>query len=292
VFVARILTVRGVVKLRDIGVGSGALALGSCLGLSEVESPGNTASGGDASVVDGGVFPGGGKGGDAQAGGGTSPSGGSGGTSPSGGSGGTSPSGGSGGTSPSGGSGGSVGGTATLHPGLALVGDGFLANPSLCGDTVLDSYNQPSYKAIHVGRDPPCGKVATYRAYLRFDLSSVKTLAIKTAKLRFYYASKSEPTAAVSLLYIADFGQLEPSDWSIAVRDDLGPVFDPATIPGWIEVDAQASLLDAIAKGDAALAFELRYGDEGEDPGGKSRWYGVVAVENGGGLEPSLVLTW
>jgi len=127
---------------------------------------------------------------------------------------------------------------------------------------------------------------------MRFDLTTVKAVSAKTAKLRFYYASKSDPTAAARAVYIADFGQLDANDWSSAERANLGDVLGPSTIPGWIELDVLAALTDAISKGDAALAFKLQYDDENADPAGNSLWYGVVAVENGGGLEPALVVTY
>jgi hypothetical protein len=271
---------RGLVNTRPFRAGLllSGLGLGACLGLSEVDDPTGVDAGSGGQVNSGGGFPGGGSGGDASLSGGAAGSAGAG------------SSGGSGGST--GGSGGSAGGTLTVHPGLALMGDGFLASPDLCGDPVIDSYGQPSYKAIHAGRDQPCGNVATYRAFMRFELTALEGLATKTAKLRFYYASKASPTAAVHAVYVADFGQLDANDWNVAERQNLGDVLDPSTIPGWVELDVTSPLADALSKGDAALAFELRYDDEAQDPAGKSRWYGVVAVENGGGLEPSLVVTY
>ena len=265
-----------------VGSALGGLLLSACLGISDVEDRDGGASGGSGgSGVDGGGFPGyGGSGGaDASAGG----SGGTGGTT-TGGAGGA-----SGGAGGSGGSGGISSGKLTLKPGLALAGDGFLANPDLCGDVVHDSYQQSSYKAIHAGRDVPCSGVATYRAYLRFDLAPVKS-SVKKATLRFYYAQKADPTAGVGLWSIPDFKQLGSQSWGLPLENSYGTVLTPASALGWIETEVSNEAKAAQAQGEAA-SFELRYLDEGEDPAGKSRWYGIVATENGT-LGPELVVEY
>ena len=175
-----------------------------------------------------------------------------------------------------------------MKPGPGLSGDGFLALLSLCGEKVHDSYQQANYKAIHVGRDLPCGSKATYRAFLRFGLSAVPA-PVKKATLKIYYAQKKDPTAGVSLLAISDFQQLVSASWDAAVLIDLGTVITPGTAPGWIATDVSGPVQAAQASG--AAAFELRYQDEGQDPAGKSRWYGVVATENGS-LGPELAVEY
>lgn len=262
------------------------------MGISEVDTPGSGGAGGTAGTViaSGGSFPSsggsGGSGIDGAAGAGGTLGGGG---VPSGGgtaSGGAGASGGSGG---GGGSGGTGTSKLTLLPGSGLTGDGFLAQPGLCNKTVFDSYSQPNYKAIHVGRDVPCGSVATYRAFIRFDLSKLSS-AVLSAKLRLHYSSTTNPTAAVSLLGIADFGQLSSQVWSAAKGTDYGTLLTPTSPLGWLETSVVDQVNSAISSG-GGVAFELRYQNEGEDPGGKSRWYGLVAADNGS-LGPELVVTY
>lgn len=255
-----------------------ATTLTACLGISDVDAPrdgGGGSAGTGGTGIDGGGFPGFG-----------GASGGAGGGSP----GGSAGAGGSGGPSGgAGGSGGVAGGTLTLKPGLALAGDGFLSNPSLCGDSVIDSYQQASYKAIHAGRDVPCGNTATYRAYVRFELTSVPG-PVKKATLRLYYAQKADPTAGVGLWAIPDFQALTTQSWGVGLGTDHGTVITPSSALGWIQKDVTGDAKDAQTKG-AAAAFELRYQNEAEDPAGKSRWYGIVATENGT-LGPELVVEY
>jgi hypothetical protein len=108
--------------------------------------------------------------------------------------------------------------------------------------------------------------------------------------LRFELASKTEPRAGVNLLEIQDFGTLQFSDWSQPTLRNLGAAFDTNTGIGWITVDVTESVADSIAKG--VVAFQLRYGDESEDPQGKSRWYGITAAEEGASRAPQLVITF
>ncbi len=264
-----------------------AVAPGACLGIAEVDGgTGGSAAGGvgGAGIDGGGGFPGaGGAGGVQDAANSDAPSiGGSGGSGGSGGTGGT----GSGGA---GATGGSTGGSVTLKPGLALAGDGFLAQPSLCGDQVIDSYSQPSYKAIHVGRDVPCGNVATYRAYVRFAAPTLPG-PVKKATLRFHYAQKQDPTGGVQLLGITDFQQLTTSAWGQPTAANFGTVIAPTTPVGWVVTEVTGHVKAALGAG-GGVAFELRYDAEGQDPAGKSRWYGIVATENGAN-GPELVVEY
>jgi len=244
----------------------------SCLGLAEVEDPATKDGGAaDAMGVDGGGFPGfGGAGGDANAAGGGADSsvGGSAGSAPTGGGGAPPGGGGTGGTPP--------GGTLTLP----VLADGFLANPDLCGKSVWDSYSQPSYKAIHVGRDVPCSGIATYRAFMRFDVKPASGVTPKSAKLRFHFTSTTDPISGVKLVAIPDYAALDAGDWSAAELKGYGTVLGPATPLGWVEVDVLDSLLQALGSG-SKLAFKLQYENEGEDPADKSRWYGITAQEQG-----------
>lgn len=259
-----------------------AASLTACLGISDVEERDGGATGGGGSGIDGGGFPGygGTGGGDGGA------TGGSGGTT--GGSAGTT-GGSAGATGGSAGAGGVTGGTVTLKPGLALAGDGFLANPGLRGKTVHDSYSQSSYKAIHAGRDVPCNGLATYRAFVRFELGPVPG-PVKKATLRLYYAQMAEPNAGVGLWAIPDFTPLTTQSWNLPLGTSFGTLVTPTSTPGWTQKDVSNAVKAAQSQGEAA-AFELRYLDESEDPAGKSRWYGFVATENGT-LGPELVVEY
>lgn len=283
------MSAKGRVFLGWFGLASSA-ALAGCLELAPVEDAdagnptvggGGKSSGGSGGVTDAGSDATAGGGGSGGAGG----NGGSGGSSASGGSGGSGASGGAGGTSSSGGnggSGGSGGGTTqlvTLLPAAGLTGDGFIAAPALCGKSVHDSYSQPSYKAIHVGRDVPCGSDATYRAFVRFALDQLPGPA-KKATLRLYYQSKADPTSGATLYAIPDFGTLNNQDWNLTPSANLGAVLQPSTPPGWISRDV-TSIVKTAQYGGAAAAFELRYDDEAQDPAGLSRWYGIAASEDG-----------
>jgi hypothetical protein len=257
-----------------------SLLAAGCLGISDVNpSDGGPPTGTGGAGIDGGSgFPGFDASGDGAAG-----AGGTGGAA--GGTGGAA--GGTGGAA--GGTGGAAGGSATLKPSSGLGGDGFIATPHLCNKVVHDHYQQASYKAIHAGRDVPCGGVATYRAFLRFDLGGIPG-PIKKATLRLYYAQKAEPKAGVGLFGIKDFGQLDPGDWSLLVGTSHGTVVTAASGLGWISRDVTADAA-AAKSGGSAVAFTLRYLGEGEDPAGQSRWYGFVAAENGT-LGPELVVDY
>lgn len=261
-------------------------APGACLGIAEVDqgNAGGQGGLGGSSLDGGGGFPSAGGSGAAGGSDGASGAGGSGGAGALGGADAGTPD-----ATPGGGTGGISGGTKILKPGLALAGDGFLAAPSLCGDQVIDSYSQPSYKAIHVGRDVPCGKVATYRAFLRFDAATLPG-PLKKATLKLYYAQKQQPTAGVTLLGITDYPQLTTSAWSQPTAATFGTVITPSSAPGWVAVDVSAHVTSSWS-GGGGVAFELRYEAEGQDPGGTSRWYGIVATENGS-LGPELVVEY
>lgn len=256
--------------------------LSACLGIAEVDDRSGPSDGGGGSdgAAAGSGWPDSGSGGVA----GASTGGAAGGGATS--------SGATGGAGATGGSGGTTGGTLTIKPGLSTSGDGFLASPDLCNQTVFDSYKQPSYKAIHVGRDVPCGAIATYRAYVRFDLSPLAGKSAKSAKLRFYYAENTDATAGVALRYIDDFGQLDFGDWPIAERMTFGSVFDASTAPGWVERDVTAAVQDVQSKSETVVAFQLRYLDETQDPGGTSRWYGIVATEDPSDQGPQLLVDY
>lgn len=192
-----------------------------------------------------------------------------------------------------GGAGGAEGGspsTNTIRPSNALDGDGFLANPALCGQQVWDYYQQSTYKALHVGRDAPCSEVATYRAYMRFELQSLAGATIQSAILRFELRSKSEPTAGVDLLEIEDFGNLGAGDWSGAEKHDFGEVFNTTTALGWVETNVTARVAASVSNGQ--IAFKLQYRDESADPQGKSRWYGITSANEGSSRAPQLVVTY
>jgi hypothetical protein len=192
-----------------------------------------------------------------------------------------------------GGAGGTDGGpptTNTIRPSNALDGDGFLANPALCGQQVWDFYEQSTYKALHVGRDVPCSEVATYRTYMRFELQSLVGTTIQSAVLRFELRSKSDPTAGVDLLEIADFGNLGAGDWSGGEKHDFGEVFNTTTALGWVGTDVTARVAAAVS--DGQIAFKLQYRDESADPQGKSRWYGITSANEGSSRAPQLVVTY
>jgi hypothetical protein len=187
-----------------------------------------------------------------------------------------------------GGSGGTAPVVITIKPLGGLQGDGFLAHPNLCGQEVFDSYAHDSYKGIHVGRDPPCNQTATYRAFVRFKLDVLGSGPIVSAKLRLYLKEKTEPTAGVDLQRINDFGNLDANDWNKATIKNLGGLITPGTKLGWIEADVTPGVSLALA--DGVVAYRLIYDNEAEDPGGKSRWYVIVASDNGT-LGPELVVT-
>jgi hypothetical protein len=266
---------------------SGWVGATACLGIADTTSTASDAGGDAPHTLDGGGFPGtdSGSGG---SGGTTAIDGSAGATSGGAPGGGGAPSGGGG----SSGTGGTTGGTLTIMPPLALSGDGFLAKPDLCGQVVWDSYQQPSYKAIHAGRDVPCGSIATYRAFMRFDLSPASGKTIKSAHLRFYYVEKIDnPTVAVNLFRVSDFGQLDSNDWNATEVEAYGAVLGSSTAPGWIDVDVTAGA-NAAAGAGGFLAFKLQAADEGFDPGGKSHWYGFAATESGQSTSPRVVITY
>lgn len=180
--------------------------------------------------------------------------------------------------------------TDTVRPTGALDGDGFLASPPLCGDAVWDYYQQSSYKALHVGRDEPCGSVSTYRAFLQFSLAPFAGTTISAALLRFELRTKSNPRAGVVLHAIESFGNLTLASWNQAVLQDYGPVLDEASAMGWIEVDVTDRVTQALGSG--VIAFRLSYATESENPEGKSRWYGITAVDDGDARAPQLVITY
>ena len=197
---------------------------------------------------------------------------------------------GSAGAGGAGGTGGPAPITNTLRPATGLGGDGFLSNPALCGETVWDFYEQSTYKAVHVGRDVPCSNVATYRAFMRFNLQNLAGAAIVSAILRFELRSKTDVSSAVNLVEIEDFGNLGAGDWGSAERQNLGQVFGPGTALGWVETDVTGRVVAALSSG--VIAFKLQYGDESEDPAGKSRWYGITATDDGASRAPQLVVSY
>lgn len=171
-----------------------------------------------------------------------------------------------------------------------LAGDGFLANPSLCGQSVWDYYAQAWGAMLHVGTDYPCDIDAVYRIYIRISLAAI-TGPVTSAYLKFYniYAGDhgSSPNAGVTLYEIADFGSLDSGDWSYSDRATFGTVLSPGQGTGWISVDVTARVQAAKAEGLGYIAFMLAAQDEGP-PGGVSRWYAISAADNGSDLEPRL----
>lgn len=183
-----------------------------------------------------------------------------------------------------------VSGWVNAHPviaefpcGTGLTGDGFLANPNLCGDQVHDFYGvggppRPSYKGVFVGRDFPCGNNATYRAFFRFPLAGLPTENIQQVLFAAYLMEKDNPQGSADLRHINDFGTLDFGDYNIATVTNLGTFVSSSTAIGWVTKDVTSAYNAALAGG--VLALQLRSTAEGSDPGGHSHFYGFVSADD------------
>ena len=179
----------------------------------------------------------------------------------------------------------------TINPNLGLTGDGFLANPTLCGTQVWNYYTQAYGDMLHVGADVPCGSNAYYRSYFSFNLFGLSGKTIGYAKFRFYYAGKTSPAYNVALQEITPFGTLAYSDWGSTSTyiTSFGTVLTTGTATGqWIEVDVTTALQAAIDRSASRFDLRMHYGGEGVAPG-TSRWYAITATDDGGN-KPQLVV--
>lgn len=183
--------------------------------------------------------------------------------------------------------------TVNINSVTGLTGDGFLSAASLCGTgTVHDYYQQAYGKTIHVGRDGPCGVANnTYRAYVRFSLSSI-TGTVTSASFYFHLWQKLGANYGVILYEISDFGTLDYSDWSYSFRANLGEVLSPSSALGWHSVNVTSRVQAAKAAALSYIAFVFVYKNESEStPGGTSHWYALTAADEGI-LTPYLNVTY
>lgn len=183
-----------------------------------------------------------------------------------------------------------VDGWVNAHPVIAeipaatgLTGDGFLANPSLCGDQVLNYYGvsgggRPVYKGLFVGRDFPCGANATYRTFVRFPLAGKPTAHIQSVRFAAFLMEKDSPQGSVELRRITDFETLTFADFNLATITNLGTFCTTSQAVGWVTRDVTEAYLAALGSG--VLALQLRSLAEGTDPGGHSRFYGFVSADD------------
>jgi hypothetical protein len=176
-----------------------------------------------------------------------------------------------------------------------LTGDGFLANPSLCGDVVHDWFQRPTYRGLFAGRDFPCGAEAAYRAFLRFPILPGPRFELTKVELWLFYAEKGVPIFGLDLYEIPDFGTLDFGDFGAisAPRHAFGNIATPFTPTGqWLVTNVTTRYLQAKTDGLTHLAFCLAQ-NESILSGGISRWYAIVAADNPGGIGvPRLVYTF
>lgn len=172
-------------------------------------------------------------------------------------------------------------------------GDGYIGKPaSTCQGGVHESVGCSGSECIVVGRDPPCGDQATYRAFLRFELGELAGVTPKSATLELYLYEKSGTTAPVSLLLVPDFVSLEESHWNLdgSAKKEWSNFLEPSTPIGPLTLDVTQEVLDALSAGDDAIAFMFVYGNESEIVS-SSHWFGIVASE-ADQARPALALTY
>lgn len=166
------------------------------------------------------------------------------------------------------------------NTGAGLDKDGYLCNPdpSCAPCPVADHFDRGGgEQTIHNGVDPPCGRNTVYRAFLRFTGVLAANLPPVKAELWLRLYRKASPTAGTSLLLINDFGTLDSGDWNVGVKQNVGTFVSDAEDPDESLPDRwvwKALAPITVLNDTRAVAFQLRYQNEAENPAGVSRWYG------------------
>lgn len=160
-------------------------------------------------------------------------------------------------------------------------GDGYIGLPtSTCqGGVHDDGANCGGASCVAVGRDPPCGDQATYRAYFRFELAPLAGFQPKNATLKLYLWTKSSADKPAELHQIQDFGSLENSDWDSPLLTTFNLTFlQPTTPIGPVSQTVTTELLNALVAKETAIAFMLKSGDETQTVS-SSHWYGIASAD-------------
>jgi hypothetical protein len=174
-----------------------------------------------------------------------------------------------------------------IFPVTGLDGDGFLANPNLCGTQVFDYVPLGALvqkRALAVGRDFRCDINVTYRTFIKWQLAGAPILDIDKVLLTLDLFSKDPdrpPAGSDCLVYrIGDFGTLTFADYNIATIASLGTICTPATTNGPVSLDITSIYTEIVGAG--FLAVELRVVNEMQNPSG-IRPYAFVSTD-----EPTL----
>jgi hypothetical protein len=127
------------------------------------------------------------------------------------------------------------------------------------------------------------------RVFKRWKIADVAG-GVNSARIEWRYLDKSQPTANVRLIEVADFGTLGAADWGVTSR---GEITAAAITPGTNEnvvlsLDVTDAYNTAKAIGLQYFAVKLQYANEDEGVG-SGRWYRVGGT---GEWAPVLVLTW
>jgi hypothetical protein len=199
-------------------------------------------------------------------------------------------------------------GTRTILPPTGLTGDGFIATPNPAGwgcppwsseGQTLNFYQvseagRPTYKALVIGPDYPCGQDSIYRAFLRFPISTAPQYEIGSVVLRVHLMEKNVTGGSVGVSRVQDFGTLDAGDWAIpTILPELGTILTPASLVfAPADLDVTAAYLAAKAAAATHFAVRLYHTNEGEGTG-TSRWYGITASDDDHGNPlPGLRITF
>lgn len=179
--------------------------------------------------------------------------------------------------------------------GTGLTGDGYLANPNMCGTQVFDFTSvsgspRPTYRGVFVGQDFACSIDVAYRAFFRWSLVGAPSQEIAKVEFWAYLAEAITTSGNIGLRQISDFGTLDFGDYGIATLVDLGLFLGgEGAQPGWVTKDVTAQYLAAVG---GNFALQLRGSNEAGV--GRSAFWGFVAADDivQPHLRPKLVITF